>query len=560
MLRSIRHYSVDISLRVADRLAIKDVLGHLHNKEYPQALQILNNESINATGYNMILKQLIEQKHPGNVKLQIGELSYKASHHSISKVLYSLKYGSDLDVLANLKRFWDEKVDDRLKNKTTLTAYYSVFINSYIMLNQHLIAMDMYFRAYKELSDVETLVERLPTEELFRHCVKKSDVHGLNKFINLVHNTGFMKKTHWHQALSAAVMEADYQLIKTIFDHYLMANIDNSMFVVNEEILFNKDLKVFEDISEENVKKMLQVLSANGDVSRCVGIIEMLYVQRVLTGQKGLSKDMCITVIESYCMGQNENLTTILDVIGGFLKTDSESLTYKDISNFMSTKFIRYDAHDLKKDDDSLEINSGNILANMNVLLKFTNQHIKYIQEKQLPANTITIFLNCLLNHISINQNFSAIVRVLTELEKYNKHFVEEWLNDDLMNIILHCMSNSSSAKLCSLELFNYMRQQSKITTTHYYYFISSILRGDFQSQLKYYLHFYFQDHNKIEPRIQSILRDIPLDTSPEEPVINDTPADTMTSSEYEAIMNKRRYNYDYDVRDAKYIKYLFNK
>lgn len=553
--------SVDSGQMAPQSLVVLLVLSCLQQKKYTEAILLLKSQSINATGYNLILKQLIENRHPGNVKLQIGELSYKSNHYTISRVLASLKYGSNLDVLANLKRFWDEQVDPRLKKNATLATYYAVFINSYILLNQHLIASDIYFRAYKELNELDDIIERLPTNELFQHCVRKRDVHGLNKLIHLIHKTDFMSTPRWNDALSVAIMEADYQLVKTIFDIYIMDTIDNSVFVGNEDILFNKDLKVFENINENNVQKILHVLSANGDVTRCVGIIEMLYVQRVLAGKKGLSKEMCISIIESYCMDKNSDLNTVLDVIGGFLKTDSESLSYKDVSHFMSTKFMRYDANSLKSDDsDSIEVQNGNILANMNVLIRFTNNHISYIQLKHLPTATITVFLNCLLNHISINQNFSAIVRVLIQLEKFNQNFIEEWLDSDLMNIILYCMSNSSSAKLCSLALFNFMRKNNKLTTSQYYYFISSILRGNFQAQLKYYLHFYFQDYQEIDPRIQTLLKDLSIETSSEEPIIDESQADTLSLSANEVRINKRRYNYDYDVRDAKYITYLFSK
>lgn len=598
------------------RGAVTFVKNAIIGGKYNEALKAVPVLPPLLTVHFSLLKRCVDARdsEASELSLKLGINAYRYDKNLLHFMLMALGYCRNLKVLLSLKQFWDSQVDSQNSPKL-LAQYYTVFINTYINVNQPILAFERYFQAFERLSNLglTSVSAHLPTQRLFGLLARFRDCDSLYKLLILVEHdeTSFLanqKKSLtpelWMSCFAVAAEENDYELTKTIYDLYLMKNYKPG---ISGDMLFSQDLKdLFAEkgVTTNMVYTMLNILSSHGDTTRALHLVEAFYVHRVVIGKKALTKDLLIRLVQAYCMINKDELALsddyydtsverVLDVLGRYLdRSEKDLLTYKDISTFLSNKFSTYKAFDehierdrlkrsralidsnnevsSKLSNPNIEVSSlGNVLANMDILSSFTSWHMSYIQRQEYPKETSTLFINCLLNHVGVHQNFSAIVKVLLELQKLDQDF-KQWLDNDLYNIILNSLANSGSSKLVSLYLFKFMRSHTKLNHLQYSLFVSSILRGDFYDQLQYYLYNYLQDHGRIGSRCRDLLLDLPPAVvdgnaglryivdhlNDKELIIADPGEPTITHNQLDSF--NRKYYPDIDEKELVYIKHLF--
>lgn len=370
----------------------------------------------------------------------------------------------------------------------------------------------------------------------------------------------------WVQFLDTALSSNHYKLVKLVYDHFIMRGFSNSTISIEDAIfedLTTKD-SGFNYINDDTTFQILHTLSGNGDVDLTLSLIESHYIHKKFKGERALNKELYIKIIEAYCYsdkltkiwnesepGHHElkdtSIEQILSVINGIMEKlevdKEEQLNYRDISVAMSSKFWSYSDHDKniekavqkrnqisdrilhseenetvttvlprKMANTNIESSQyGNLLANLDVLHDFVGSHTQYMLNENLDSS-ITIFINCILEHLHIHQNFTSIVRTLQSLFHVEHDFATKWLDKDLFDIIFNSLANSSSSKLCSLTLFNYFKESNKILShENYYCLMSAVLRGYFHDGLQFYLYHYLLDYGgMVDDKIIMLLREIP--------------------------------------------------
>lgn len=447
---------------------------------------------------------------------------------------------------------------------------------------------------------------------------------------------------HLIKYLNTALSTNDFNLTEYIYDNYIMYGLENSA-LTSENVLFEASYKrnaFFNSINDTLIYEILNIFVTKGDVKRTLGLIESHHIHKTLKGERALNKDLCVNIIESYCYHPNlhddwdyseytnmvkrdESIKRVLDVLESFvIKLEKENvfLGYKDLSSSFSYKFLNYKAHDkviekaklMREDILNRIINSeenaihttvlprkvvnfnlrssesGNSLANLEVLTSFISEHVQYLKSKSFSDKTITLFINCALNHVNLYQNFSATVRILLALNKANPNFISDWLNQDLYNIISNTLSNSTGGKICSLYLFKFLKNEGELTHHHYSCLLSANIRGNIHHNLQYFIYNYLRDFKgEINYSVLALLRDIPpkvvdinsgslvaislikrlyerpenLDESKidllwEENKLHKSPNFDL---EEPATEFNRKYNHIIDRRDSEYLKYVLN-
>lgn len=595
----------------------------LSNHKFQELRQYMFNQTFTREETSQILKHCPKVSHFGTSKVAL-RLGMKAKHHFgpgpgdtfRTDFLKALTNNRDLNVLRDLKQFWTQVSYESLLTPYSYALYYSVFIHTYINLNQPVMALELYINAFNQLCErFPNIVacHSLPTVRLLRLLVEFKDCGGINNILNLIQEEESIKepkksiitKSEWFIYLSLACSSNHYELVKTIYDNYLMKGFDQSQ--LTEDVLFNRelvDLFKEKEITSLIVMLILQTLSTHGDTARSLALIESFYIHRVLEGEKAFTKDIFSMVVEAYCSAENDeiqhldpellkyyrdsSMERVLDVIGNYIIKSSDRLSYKDVCQYLSYKFMNYKAYDehIERDLAKQEATEretepektsnrnmavspfGNILANLRILSSFVESHIKYIQTQNYPPETTTLFINCVLNHLSIHQNFSSVASILTVLHQNNANFIKDWLDHDLIDIILNSMANSA-AKLSSLHLFNYLRKTTQLTHHHYRCFVSSCLRGDFYSQLTGYLYYYIKDYGFIGSRTLELIDSLPEAIKEDiyhhpqlsqlihhQDVSNIIPNPQVTDKQLENF--NRDYDPVIDQRDYAYIRYLF--
>lgn len=499
-------------------------------------------------------------------------------------VLKQLQSQTDFGVLNQLKEVWS----DRYQNSTpqVQAAYYSTFIHIYINNDQYLMAKSLYFQTFEAFNTIKDL----PTIKLLNSLLKFKDCDGICDVLEIiaVEDPSMITKATWIYYLSLAFSENHHRLVKTVYDHYLMKDLATA-----KEFLQTNISNYFQDkgLNDSMIFLMLQTLSSNGDVARSLSLIEKFYFERLMITGQSLSKELAICVVEAYCYAEadehnhlnpqeyknyhDESMERVLDVLGKIMERSDEKLTYKDVSHYLSNKFLKFKIYDknadeeftkkeiinqqrgkeeMKRYNENLErFTQGNILANLQNLQAFSSKHIEYIQKQKYDC--LTLFINCMLNHINLYQNFSGMVKLLSVLRDLNRNFVEEWLDQDLMNIIINCLGNSN-AKLSSLHIFNFMKSSNfEVTEENYYGFISLSLRGDFHSQLAFYLYHYLQDFGSLGIRIHELLEELPSKLIPDMENLTEIKPNI---TDHELPDFNRRYDYQLDLRDYEHIKNIF--
>lgn len=530
--------------------------------------------------------------------------------------------------------------------KTVNDAKFEIYyLRSYICIllttDQEERAFELFDQCYHNLSHGVTkadLLKILPTKRLLEAMARTRECDLLSKWLKTIHSDTLALEIPFFTALellnylNSGLESYNYGLVKTIYDEMQLSATDSGESV-SALLSLTTDSSIF---------RILQLFATNGDVNLTLQLIEAHFIHKNMKGETALTKELCTLIITSYCyhkdlqsnwdekeifqtkQSHDDSVKRVIDIINEMnskftKRNDPNSINYRDITNALSFKFKNYKAYDanieravakaegtsqrmLKRNEELPESESlnmprkasnpnvltskyGNILKNLEVLSAFVTEHATYIIERGYSTGTMTLFLNCLLNHVNLHQNFSGLLRVLMAFKSIDSAAFHQWLDRELFGIILNSLSNSSAAKLCSLELYNHLSGHQHYSLTHsgYHCLVSATLRGgNYRSLMEYYLYVYLKDKGHVNAPTVEILLDIPdkseslaklvqflnrsLDTGTEifssevdrfwrEQGLNCT---VPTIDPEPDTKSKRPYYHSIDTRDARFLKYLF--
>lgn len=494
-------------------------------------------------------------------------------------LLLCLSKSHDFTDVVTLNLFWNNYMK-QIANHDIEFLYHSTYINILFNTHQNEIAFDYLediLEQYLKTSSIPTLqiFKKLPMIRFLGILGTVKDCDRLNSWLHVIVVAESIEKVSpsmisnkiWIQSLNIGLAKNHYDLVKTVYDNCIMKEFDNSSISTEQAVLerIDENSGFFSSLTNEMVLQILHTFSTHGDVNLTLALIETHFLHKNVQGERALSKDLCIKIIDAYCYNldltldwdaeslaenkhlKDESVMGLLDVLNGFItkfKTDNIPFSYKDISTSISTKFWNYHVYDeniersitrqasikekikeivisdeaideiLPKKVTNTNIASsrfGNQLANLDILEDFVKTHLDYLTTNNKFHNeTITLFLNCLLNHLALFQNFSAIVRALLACGKYNSK-LKLWLNDDLFDIILHSMANSSASKKCSMVLYKYLKDNDvTLTRNHFELFISANLIGYIHDGLQFFVYEYLKAFKSFDDSLWSLISTVP--------------------------------------------------
>lgn len=307
----------------------------------------------------------------------------------------------------------------------------------------------------------------------------------------------------WLKCLSLGLHLNDYALVKLIYDVVITTKIDGQITI--DDVIFDNKLdrleeqnEIFGSFSNSTVSEILHTFASHGDVTLCLSLIELHFVHKTLKGQKGLSKEICIDIVRSYCYHESkesaieqgekdESVKQVIDVMHNFLTMQNVQITYKDVSDAFLQKLYNYRVFDKNVEDSTLKENiilqriqdstedetilprkllsaqvskskQGNVFMNMDILGKFVIDHAMYILNSGYGKRTMSLFLNCVLDYVQKYQNFSGIITVFEAIHEVNKQSLSEWLDADLFDLLSRCLANSPAAMAPGFKLFLYLK------------------------------------------------------------------------------------------------------
>jgi hypothetical protein len=577
----------------------------------------------------------------------------ESEHNELCRMLLlCLSKSHDFTDIVTLNLFWTNYIK-QIANQDIELLYHSTYINILFNTHQNEIAFDYLediLEQYFKTSSIPTLhiFKKLPMIRFLGILGTVKDCDRLNNWLRViveaesienVLSLSIISSKVWIQSLNIALAKNHYDLVKTIYDNCIMKEFDNSSISTEQAVLgkVEENSHFFLSLTDEMVLQILHTFSTHGDVNLTLALIETHFLHKNVQGERALSKDLCIKIIDAYCYNldltldwdaeslaenkhlRDESIMGLLDVLNGFVtkfKADDISFSYKDISTSISTKFWNYHVYDenieqsitrqasikekikeivtsdetideiLPKKVTNTNIASsrfGNQLANLDILEEFVKIHLDYLTtHKKFHNETITLFLNCLLNHLALFQNFSAIVRALLACRKYNSR-LKLWLNDDLFNIILYSMANSSASKKCSMVLYKYLKDNDvTLTRDHFELFISANLRGYIHDGLQFFVYEYLKAFQSFDDSLWSLISTIPNAVIKEDegtqfmvdfckcgPHENEAVDGFWTTNKLCKCIDKielinpttytRSYMESYDTRDSNYLKHILS-
>lgn len=439
--------------------------------------------------------------------------------------------------------------------------YFSAHINVLINTGQVELALETFQQAFRELqkdhapSDV---LVTLPTVRLLDLLAADKNCADLFAVLELliVHlgahltpgNWFLLPYANWLTYLSVGLAHNSYALVKLVYDNIIMRGYQDAAITAENVIFDSSQVQnvLLNSVTDELIILVLHTLALHGDVALTLALIESHFLHKRMKGEQTLTKELCVYILESYCFSpdlltgwdeaqpdsRDHSVEKVLDVLGQLMsrleRSRKTTIHYTDISDCMSFKFRNLkvpetptprnaataEADSLPPKTSNPNVSTspkGNVLANMTTLTRFVVSHIEYLMREQSLAQTITLFVNCVLNHVNLYQNLSGVIRVLTNLQQLNEKMKDEWLDADLINIILNAASKSSAAKYVAFELYNFLRATNTIPTSDQYLWLTnSVLRDDFYECLQFFVFHALMDHQVVDPRLVALLNDLP--------------------------------------------------
>lgn len=514
-------------------------------------------------------------------------------------------------------------VSSKIRKVDLENRYLSTVMNIYINSSQYMEAVEylhLLQSTYKHSK--ERLYSTLPLERVIDFMCSTHDCSNLMQLLRdvLLYNSKLVSTHLWIKALNLGLSLNHYDLVKLIYDAVLAKGVNNAISV--DDILFDnkivnlrKENAVFGSLTETTISEVIHTLATHGDVSLCLSLVEFHYLLNSLKGQSSLSKEVCIDIVQSYCFHvetelnnniRDESVKKVIDVIHNFMSKQKGRFTYVDISDAFLFKLLHYWVYDQNAEDAKLKEQStiaklaehfegepdeflprkmlsaptstsqlGSVLMNMETLEGFVDEHISYILQRKYGLDTLRIFLNLVLNHVTKYQNFSGLITVLESLRIVNETFPEEWLDSDLVKIIGRCLASSHANMASGFQLFCFLKATKNITPETMEYFIFSALRNPEDSTL---LQYYLYEYLKSRSGAPSALLVERISHWANENVIGrllaEVLSDAKISANWENIWNERSYishfselnplnvlsskHTDIDLRDLRRLQELF--
>ena len=118
----------------------------------------------------------------------------------------------------------------------------------------------------------------------------------------------------WNLLLQLGLENNNYQLVTLVYDNYIMKDFHQGKITLDDIILNTKlvsqnsniDLQSFGD---SLIFQILHTISMNGDIKRTEELITSHFIYKSLSNMDhGLSKELCIKIIESYCYYKPNNI------------------------------------------------------------------------------------------------------------------------------------------------------------------------------------------------------------------------------------------------------------
>lgn len=422
--------------------------------------------------------------------------------------------------------------------------YLGTVMNIYLNSSQYIEAVNYLHQLQSSFKSSKLrLYSRLPLERIIDSMCSMHDCSNLTQLLGdiLNCNRDFISARVWATALNMGLSLNHYELVKLIYDAILVRGIDKAISI--DDLLFDDKLSrlrnenpVFGSLTESTISEIIHTLASHGDVTLCLTLVEFHYILNTLKGKSSLSKEVCVDIVQSYCFNieQSEmingmtdgSVKRVIDVVHNFMSKQKGRFTYVDISDAFLFKLHHYWVYDQNAEDAKLKELStiaklaehyegepgeflprkilsapitssrmGNVFMNTAVLERFVVEHVAYIQRMDYGLETLRMFLNCILNHITKYQNFSGLITVLESLSTIYGSFPQAWLDSDLVKIMGKCLASSHANMASGFQLFRYLKSTKKNTTSETIeHFIFSALRNPEDSTL---LQFYVYEYLK---------------------------------------------------------------
>lgn len=412
--------------------------------------------------------------------------------------------------------------------------YVAATVHVLLNLGQYFSALAVYENCLAQFDERHLVFSILPMERLRDAMCAAADTASLVALLQKQPDLSSVTFLQWSQYLGLGLHLNDYTLVKFIYMHAIMAGHEGQLSL-DDVVLGNKIGRIlsesdfFSSLSETTISEILRTLASHGDVALALNLIELHYMHKSMRGEAALTKDLSLNVIDAYCYYdegaplEDVSVKRVIDVVESFVSRQ-DPYSYNDISDAFSHKLNNYkhfDANvkdaatkaalalerdceeeavglpDKKSNTNVVESSVGSVLKNKLILADFIGSHVQYIKQKSYSKETLALFLNCLLCHLQKYQNTSGVIFALSTLKLAGLDR-NEWMNPDMLDILLFSIANSPASTLTGLELYQHLIAfGTKVTSFHMECLIYSALRGkNFNSIFEYYIYEYLKMHS----------------------------------------------------------------
>ena len=513
-----------------------------------------NNKLPSFNALNGIFESLIRQQHEVTTTKNINYVS-----NLLTLYLYLYRFNHLALNILPLNLIWIQ-----YGNRLIYNIYFITYLENLFNTNQNQLCITTLINKLKTFQfdqDMEEIkiLENIP-RLMILYMIEIKNFDSLNFLISrfLIHKV-VIDNELWNLLLQLGLENNNYQLVTLVYDNYIMKDFHQGKITLDDIILNTKlvsqnsniDLQSFGD---SLIFQILHTISMNGDIKRTEELITSHFIYKSLSNMDhGLSKELCIKIIESYCYYKPNNIKSssfnipdnsvkeILSLIDVMLDNQKdlssidffECMNYKfknwTITSFNENKSDSQQQHQEEEEEEEedkkeLPLLQGNknlhnseygiILANLSNLHEFINIHMNYMDENNHKLKTKTIFINCLLNHIMIFLNHSGIVSLLKNLHYLKGSSIiitNNYLDSISWKLILKSLSDSTSKK-CGKIYYNYLKTRQndiEITPMMYSQLIMTCMNGDSNGyfyDVLFYIIEYFKQYSKLSSEIKGVL------------------------------------------------------